>query len=89
MLHNDTASPGTETVISQTSFDIPLSSVPEAVDCGADLTAVSTSHVMKETALPLQVSSSQLAKQNAFVCKVIRNGSWFLYCIFSCNKFPI
>jgi len=77
MLTSDMTSPGSETVINQTSFDIPQSSVAETVDCGADLTEVFVSPVMKENTLPLHVSRSQLEKQNVIMCEVIHNGSEF------------
>jgi len=77
MLTSDMTSPGSETVINQTSFDIPQSSVAETVDCGADLTEVFVSPVMKENTLPLHVSRSQLEKQNVIICEVIHNGSEF------------
>ena len=68
VLQNDAASFGTETVIDQTSFDIPCSSAAEA-----DMTAVFLNPVTKKT-----VSWRQLEKQKVVVCEVIHNGcKWY------------
>lgn len=69
VLHSDAAS----TVVNQTLSDIPYNSAAEAFDCDTDLSAVTTMSVAKEND-SLQASINQLEKQNAIVCKLIRNG---------------
>jgi len=71
VLQNDETSL-TETVVNQTSFDVPHCSIAEAVGCDTDLTTVSVNP------LPLQMSWSQLEKRNVLVCELIHSGSRFL-----------
>ena len=58
--------------VSETLSNIPLNSDAEAFDCSSDLTAVTTTSVVREND-SVQASTNHWEKQNV-VCKVIHNG---------------
>ena len=81
LLHSDAAPVEEDTVINQTSYEIPHGSVAETVD----LTVVSKNPATKKTdSLPSHVTWMQLEKNDVFLYKFVHDGgmSLVLYVVY-------